>query len=462
MYKLQIDKPYLQAYLEDIYVDWNADKPLYKEAQFLFRFNSFSVPNELIRLIEHGCFDYFRDNKALYICVDHSFVEELTESGQDINIIFIDHHLAEKQNVKYASNARMMAENYPDLIKYLVNVIPYFNSIVVLMHNDLDGLASGIIMKSIINDIFDENRHEGINVQSGVAFAKILGSYGDIDSDKLKTLETFFHKSLHANIDKKFESIRKNIGTFFKATRAIHDSLFYIRNYQDIVNEKYKEVSCINWEEVNKYDDYIKQFNIETKNILSLFLSICESLEECKKITAKYVVYLINVIMTNKTLIRINEEYYNVSEKILEQYLGGSSQTPLELEITATFNGSNTKYKILIIDTPFDVARSVMFKYELKIKNLLKQSIAPVNYSYKVTDWLKYGKDIVKLSHNIACFNKAINKLTLYSSENSSAYDIALGVFHGGGHITENGSIGSVKLENEYKLFDKIKLTDIF
>ena len=151
-----------------------------------------------------------------------------------------------------------------------------------------------------------------------------------------------------------------------------------------------------------------------------------------------------------------------MSEKILEQYLGGSSQTPLELEITATFNGSNTKYKILIIDTPFDVARSVMFKYELKIKNLLRQSIAPVNYSYKVTDWLKSGKDIVKLSHNIACFNKAINKLTLYSSENSSAYDIALGVFHGGGHITENGSIGSVKLENEYKLFDKIKLTDIF
>ena len=238
MYRLQIDKPYLQAYLDDIYVDWNAEKPLYKEAQCLFRFNGFSVPNELIRLIEHGCFDYFRGNKALYICVDHSFVEELTESGQDINIIFIDHHLAEKQNVKYASNARMMAENYPDLMKYLVNVIPYFNSIVVLMHNDLDGLASGIIMKSIINDIFDENRHEGINVQSGVAFAKILGSYGDIDSDKLKTLETFFHKSLHANIDKKFESIRKNIGTFFKATRAIHDSLFYIRNYQDIVNEK--------------------------------------------------------------------------------------------------------------------------------------------------------------------------------------------------------------------------------
>lgn len=455
MFNKIIDKPHLMAIINDKY--YKAFSCKKKPLHYMFRFNDFKLPS-LIHLCQNKYFEY---SSILFICVDHSFIEEVETYNENINIVFIDHHLAERNGIRYASNAKMMTELYSDLVKDLSDIAPSFQNIVVLMHNDLDGLASGIIMKSILNDIFNDNI-DNVKITSGIALAEILGSYGDIDPDKEKLLGKLFNKFDQPNIDKKLESVRKNIGTFFKATRTIHDLLFNIRHINDIKLQEYKTKLVTYKDTVYNYEQYIKQFDIDIDGILLLFYNICESLEKCDKITLKYVIYLMNIILSNKTFIKVNEAYYNVSEQILEQYMGGSSLTPLKFEITAYFEGSNVKYKIIIIDTPFDVARSIMFKYELKVKNCLKQNLAPSNYTYKITDNIKAGKDIIGLSHNIACYNKAINKLTLYSSENSSAYDIASELFHGGGHNTDTGSLGSAVIENENILFDKIKIVDIF
>ena len=154
-----------------------------KPLHYMFRFNDFKLPSS-IHLCQNKYFEY---SSILFICVDHSFIEEVETYNENINIVFIDHHLAERNGIRYASNAKMMTELYSDLVKDLSDIAPSFQNIVVLMHNDLDGLASGIIIKSILNDIFNDNI-DNAKITSGIALAEILGSYGDIDPDKEKLL----------------------------------------------------------------------------------------------------------------------------------------------------------------------------------------------------------------------------------------------------------------------------------
>jgi hypothetical protein len=102
-----------------------------------FRFGSFNRPDELEK-------DY------LHICLDHSW-----QQHEDDNVIFIDHHLIENmfKNI-YRSNADLMYENFEHIYTFFLNMFKYsqntnFN-LIIHIHNDVDGLASGIIFKYIL------------------------------------------------------------------------------------------------------------------------------------------------------------------------------------------------------------------------------------------------------------------------------------------------------------------------
>jgi hypothetical protein len=171
-----------------------------------------------------------------------------------------------------------------------------------------------------------------------------------------------------------------------------------------------------------------------------------------------------NVLAQNNVINKIVELYNEESDKLLINYMEPVIPC-MEMKIIFKNDESKNIYKLIIIDSPFDSGRSIIWKYNSSYNKLTKTSSTNVSpWYYKATDWVNSGvktiDDIIDPNRNYVCYNKTLKKLSV---NGANAYDIAKNIFNGGGHIgDERNSIGSVVIEDENIFYDSFMIVDIY
>lgn len=391
------------------------------------------------------------DNTSLNIAVDHSY-----KPLNDDYILFIDHHIVEQNvvnkvtddqfvienSLKYCvSNANLMYNIYEDIIEVVKSL--KFDSVNVFMHTDLDGIASGLIMRQILEDVKNNTMSK-----DKILLSMILGNYGDLFKEaKFGLVDLFPDPTEVVVFDKKLKIIVKQIGRFMKSVRPSLDSILKIDSIEKIDETKNKFLK--------------NSIDIEDLNHIVQDL-IFGGIENMTNVNTINVISYLNTLLSNKTFQFVNEEFQNVINNTVNEYI--SPKYPM-IELTAIFKNdpTSTEYKILFIDSLFDCARSIVWKYRIGYGQLVRKSVILSKWSYNVTNYKK--KDHHKLMSNIACFNKQLNKLTLDSKSTDSAFKIATTYSTpGGGHLgtsDSGGSIGSV-IVPEKEFMDSIIIKEFF
>ena len=407
--------------------------------EILFKFSSFNRPDNL-------------DKKALNIVVDNSF-----DFYEDDNIIFIDHHISEElNNCSYKSNSSMMVKNYDTIYKYLTTIFDNYNydKIVIYMHNDIDGLCSGIICVKILKDVLYNKYDE--NYRDNLKLLEIIGNYGDIDTEAKTMLASYFESVEDIDIfDKKIRQYCKSLSRFFKATRAVYYDLENIDddNYALQTPEVYESLDNI-LTEVNLSNKAIK-YGVLDKIYIELY-----KFWEFQEINLKTTLLFFNTLGQNRILNLIVNIYNKEIERLVNNYLNPDTPS-FEMSIKFIKDRTNTVFKLLIIDTPFDCGRSILWKYRSSLKyfiNINKEN----KWRFNIADW-NSSKNLLDMSKNIVCYNKMLRKLS-FDSDNSAAYDIAAEIFNGGGHpdLEEGRSLGSVVIDDEQLFLNSFIVLDIF
>lgn len=397
-----------------------------------FRFGTFERPASM-------------SHNQLNIVLDHYY-----EFNKETDIIaFIDHHLVEVVKITdYKSNAYMLYTNYKVIYNILRPIISLcanrVSAIVVWFHEDLDGVASAIIMRKILNDIISGNIDTTYN--NKLVLANILGNYGDIAPDAKNDLSKIvIPPSNQAAIDvydKKISSFCKTFSRYLKATRNI-------RKYHDDV------------EKIRSYNSYISPSGVSFADIKEIENSICSWIANIKNVNLKTTYMLINYIAQNVTINKIVDFYNKESERIISTFINPEKgqSCAFELVVMVKTNTITVPYKLLFIDSPFDIGRSIIWKYRSSYAAATKAKNPRVSqWQYKVSDW----KNIKNNStDNIMCYNMNISKLSIDGSD-GSAYTIAEALGGGGHKSTSDGrSIGSVKIDNINKFLDMCIIIDI-
>jgi len=398
-----------------------------------FSFGTFNRPEDL-------------NPNSLNIMLDHSF----THLPEDL-VIFIDHHLCEQNGIyKYPSNAALICDNYDyiyESISLLIKEIN-FEGINVYIHNDLDGIASGICFKKILNDIF-EGKPDPHAVKT-LNFAKIIGNYGDIFPDaKLDLVEyqRFNDPKMLEIMHKKISAYCKTISRFMKATRPIHPELKYLdlNNLSSIVLELNLLLSSV---------------DLNVLNIKYEVERICDIINSMKVVDLKTILIALNLIANSRTVEKVFNLFNEEIERLVKCYIDPTTPA-FEMNIVFKEDPTKTVYKLLTIASPFDCGRSVLWKYRSSVQSLVKMQPKESQWYYKVTDW---DMDMTAEIKNILCYNRTLKKLSIDSS-NNSAYDIAKNIFNGGGHDSiDNGnrSIGSVVVDDEKTFLNSFLLVDFY
>ena len=420
-----------------IYKNENTEKEFNSHFKINYNFGTFDRPK-----IE------LNNKNILNIFLDHSF-----EPEKDDCVMFIDHHLIEQLAQENKTNSQFIKDNYIEyccsnanlmysIYENIVSILKtfHFKEVNIFMHSDLDGIASGIIMRQILEDI----KNDTLN-KNNILLARILGNYGDLFEEAKYDLTDYFVEPKDVLIfDKKLKSIVKNFGRFMKAIRP---SLHYYCDKETELNLSYYT------KEVHELENVLERINIHPKE-LSNFLNdiIIKSIQELEKVDTFSIIMYLNRITSNFIYKTINKEFQTIIDAIIKEYL--EPEFP-QIEMTVLFKNdpNKTEYKLLTIETPFDCGRSVIWKYRSSYKQLLYKEITMNKWNYKLTDWK--DKNHTNLMKNIACYNKTLNKLTL-DGETESSFIIAKSfTIKGGGHcdtIEEGkGSIGSVNvIEKEF------------
>jgi len=230
-----------------------------------------------------------------------------------------------------------------------------------------------------------------------------------------------------------------------KATRSIYDYL-YLHNYDaDLVKslDLRLQSSYINHEDI---ENFLK--NIQDSLVNLVDIDIIRSL------------YFFNLLAQNKILNLILEVYNQEIADIINNYIEPTTPS-FEMNIIFLKDPTRTKFKLLIIDSPFDCGRSVIWKYRSNLNIFLKKCGPANQWKYRISDW---SKDRNLLDYdNVVCYNKQLKKISI-DGTNSSAFDVAKNIFDGGGHATtdDGRSLGSVVIEDENLFFKSFILTDFF
>lgn len=399
-----------------------------REFEIEYHFSNFNRPSLI-------------DNE-LNIFVDNSY-----EVLSDDYVLFIDHHQVEQSILYKTTNDQYVIDNYKEfcvsnanlmynIYEDIVDVVKKlkFNKVNVYMHTDLDGIASGLIMRQILEDVKNNSISKEKNILS-----MILGNYGDVYPDAKYGLADLFN-SVPEDIvvfDKKLKIIVKQIGRFMKATRPILDSILDKKSV-DLKEEEHIKKSLL------KNNIQLDDLKYVIQELIFTYI------ENMKNADTANVITFINSFMSNDVFKAVNEEFQNIIDMSVKEYL--EPTYPL-IELTAIFkkDKENTEFKILFIDNIFDCGRSVIWKYRYSYKQLLRNSVINSKWKYKLTDWK--NKNHNKLMKNIACYNRRLNKLTL-DGDNNSSFEIATSYSKpGGGHLGTTsdgkGSIGSVIVSEE-------------
>lgn len=393
----------------------------------IFLFGTFERPNDIVK-------------NCLNIMVDHSF-----EYNENDNVIFIDHHLVEQCfNVNYKSNANLMYSNYQliyDAIKAILDSYS-FNSICIRFHEDLDGIMSAIVMKKIMVDIVNGKADESYSTK--LKLANILGNYGDIAPDAMVDLIDLLSTNDNVKIyDKKIGLFCKTLSRYMKATRSIRNSNDSLLN--DI------------------YSAYIDETCLDIYDIKSIERLIYKSIQDMDDVNLKVILTFMNKIAQNKIIYTLVKFYNQEIERIVNTFVNPDKNQSASFEMIVKFKNDelSTPFRLLIIDTPFDMGRSIIWKYRSSYNAVSKTSASISEWYYKATDWAKLKPNTVNLN-NIACYNIAVNKLSL-DGITASAYKIAEALGGGGHANTGDGrSLGSVKVDNIDTVLSECVVLDIF
>lgn len=401
--------------------------------ELVYRFSNFERPSNL-------------DSNAVNIFLDNNFFNFLPED----NIIFIDHHLHEEnKEPEFNSNVSMMIVHYREIFEIVNKILKSLNdkSVHVYIHQDLDGICSGLVFKHIYNCI--KNSTEPTNYEYDLKFTEILGRYGDIDPNAKVQLTTLFSNEKEIDIyDKKITVFCKKIGRFMKATRG------YLNNFENsfVINEDIYEDFKI------KTDKY----KINNMSVNEIYDTICERIEQIDVVNTQSTVMFFNLIAQDPIFKTVLELYETEVAEITSNYTNPTIPA-FEMSIVFKNDPTNTPYKLLVINTSLDCGRSVIWKYRTVVNTMLKQGATNSPWYYKVTDWKK-EKNLVKENENMICYNKMLNKVS-FDSSNNSGYTIASEIFNGGGHsqsINDSRSIGSASVSNEQEFLNSFRLLNFY
>lgn len=401
--------------------------------ELVYRFSNFERPSNL-------------DSNAVNIFLDNNFFDFLPED----NIIFIDHHLHEEnKEPEFNSNVSMMVVHYREIFEIVNKILKSLNdkSVHVYIHQDLDGICSGLVFKHMYNCI--KNSTEPTNYEYDLKFTEILGRYGDIDPNAKVQLTTLFSNEKEIDIyDKKISVFCKKIGRFMKATRG------YLNNFENsfVINEDIYEDFKI------KTDKY----KINNMSVNEIYDTICERIEQLDVVNTQSTVMFFNLIAQDPIFKTVLELYESEVADITSNYTNPTIPA-FEMSVVFKNDPTNTPYKLLVINTSLDCGRSVIWKYRTIVNTMLKQGATNSPWYYKVTDWKK-EKNLVKENENMICYNKMLNKVS-FDSSNNSGYTIASEIFNGGGHsqsINDSRSIGSASVSNEQEFLNSFRLLNFY
>lgn len=401
--------------------------------ELVYRFSNFERPSNL-------------DSNAVNIFLDNNFFDFLPED----NIIFIDHHLHEEnKEPEFNSNVSMMIVHYREIFEIVNKILKSLNdkSVHVYIHQDLDGICSGLVFKHMYNCI--KNSTEPTNYEYDLKFTEILGRYGDIDPNAKVQLTTLFSNEKEIDIyDKKISVFCKKIGRFMKATRG------YLNNFENsfVINEDIYEDFKI------KTDKY----KINNMSVNEIYDTICERIEQLDVVNTQSTVMFFNLIAQDPIFKTVLELYESEVADITSNYTNPTIPA-FEMSVVFKNDPTNTPYKLLVINTSLDCGRSVIWKYRTIVNTMLKQGATNSPWYYKVTDWKK-EKNLVKENENMICYNKMLNKVS-FDSSNNSGYTIASEIFNGGGHsqsINDSRSIGSASVSNEQEFLNSFRLLNFY
>lgn len=402
-----------------------------------YNFSSFKFPslNSLFsdKVGEKNIDTEIFEENTLLISVDNSF-DIPTEKA--VSCIFIDHHLFEQitGSSRYHSNAIMIHKNFVLIAKFLEKIIreKEIQNIGVLFHTDLDGVGSGLLIAKIL-ELIKYNRVKEISVEDidSVSLATVLGEYGDISEDKEELLfEVFQQKDIYsAGLKKKFEIMTKNLGRYLKAIRPVIEL--------EVHDEEYSETDRSNM--VNKYDELIPKYRIGYREMLKSYYKIKNYFDNLQNIDSLEIISFISSLVQDQTNRIIIELVQKEIDALVDSYLRPS--TP-QIDIVVQFTNieKSPEYKLLLIDSPLDVGRSVMWTYRGRLQYFKDD---PDYKRFSMANYRAGIPYILKKCKNICCYNIFSGKLSL-QSEDESAFEIGK-AFGGGGHgNTGAGSLGSV------------------
>lgn len=408
------------------------------EDSIKFKFGTFVLPENY-------------DTNRLNIVLDHSF-----EADNLTNTIFIDHHLSETaHNLRYKSNSFMMMENFDDIYSVLFAMLNpddrVYSNITVWIHSDIDGICSGIIMRDILNRIANnEEIYDKEHYMTNLRLAMILGNYGDIDEHAIVDLANYFDSEDEINIfNKKIKGWCSSISRFMKAVRQP-----VIHKYNKLFNMFLREL------ETDGFNDNA----VDSKLVGTIYNDFLGGIANMSIVNTKSILFYFNNLAQNDIINRIVEIYNKTVERETTNYI---DPTVPCFEMTIIFNGdkTKTKYKLLLVNSLFDIGRSVVWKYRSMYRMLTKKSFSSSEWYYKLTDWDKTKFNNIDTEHlmkNAVCYNLKLNKLS-FDSENNSAYDIAK-LFDGGGHggMEDGNSLGSVEIKDITQFYNSFTIKEIY
>lgn len=344
--------------------------------------------------------DYFLDPESRFMQDNRKHLDIFCDNSPEnifgINrpIILIDHHTYERKysdNFDYTSNCDMIMRNTLNIYSYLKETLKLLNNkfqkINIFMHTDMDGIFSGLMVKYLINCIYNNEELTKENIKQynkEIILPYVLGELGDISSKIEKTVE---EKLPQFNIKK-------------------------LQSFQRYCNRLFKGFKC----SVNKDVLTIENEELEDK-VLKSILILCNSYDV---VNNSFFYYFINYLETNPDCLRLvgNVDFYiNENKRIIEN---------LTLPMIIKFDDFNTPYYFFVIESKYDIGRSLLWSY-------------------------KYSNQKVKNFNNcgICVFNTTLKKLSLHSFDDTSSFNIAQKHFNGGGHILKDGSaLGSVEIDN--------------
>lgn len=416
-----------------------------KNINIKYNFSSFDFPNlkELFVSIDDKDLNL---KTTLLIVVDNSFNINIEKQT---NVVFIDHHLYEQfvGQCPYQSNTIMLQKNFTIISKILQKIIKEkeIQNIGVLFHTDLDGIGSGLLIAKIIEiALADDNQ---IIDLTDMNLATILGEYGDISDNKEEILLSSFNQpeSISIGLKKKFEILTKNFGRFMKAIRPIIDYYAHYTNFTDY--QKYTLEQ--------KYNEYIYSYNIGYKQFENSYFKIKDYFNNLKSVNNLEIIRFISLIVQDPVNQKILELIQKEIDFMVDSYL---RPTMPQIDFTLQFKNVSSEpiYRVLFINSPLDVGRSVIWTY----KGRLQYFKDPIdNKKFTMANYKAVLPKMLLQCKNICCYNLFSGKLSLHSEDNS-AFEIGT-AFGGGGHgNTASGSLGSALIDYEV-LKDNSKLIEM-